>query len=144
MKNIFGKSAILFTFIALFAFTTGKKKEVGTWTGTDNGKVGSVVFDKDGYAAFVIDGQTLGGKSFTQGGIELSMKYEIDYDALPIQVDFIFFAAALDQEVARMKGIMKFEGKKTMMLALSFDAKGDSQRPDNFDDDNSITLEKTK
>jgi len=144
MKNIIGQFAVLFVLATLFAFTINQNQEVGTWTGTDDGKVGSVVFEEEGYAAFVIDGKTLGGKSFTQSGVELSMKYDINYDVTPIQVDFIFYSMTVEQEVARMKGILEFEGEKTMKLALNFDTEGANERPSDFDDENSVTLERVK
>lgn len=142
MKKNIENSLLLFLFIVLLSFTTDAGKEVGTWTGEDKGDVGSIVFDEGGYAAFVIDGQTMGGKSFMQNGKELSMKYEIDYQQTPIQIDFIFYLPTMQQEIARMKGIMEFEGENQMKLAINFSTNNNT-RPTHFNDDNSVIFNKT-
>ena len=51
---------------------------VGKWEGTSHGQRGMMNFDKNGYITFIMDNETMGGKKFTESGVELSMKYEFN------------------------------------------------------------------
>jgi len=56
------------TIIAAFVLSvTGLSQtdHVGLWTGVDHGEVGHIQLGADEYAFFVINGDTLGGKSFS-------------------------------------------------------------------------------
>ena len=81
----------LFTFfiIPLVLLTTSQKETiVGKWIGEDQNQIGYLIFDSEGYAAFEIDGQVMGGKEFYMKGKKGKMTYTINYNTTPIEVDF--------------------------------------------------------
>jgi uncharacterized protein (TIGR03067 family) len=115
----------------------------GKWEGVSEGEVGQMIFDKKGYITFINKGETVGGKKFTQDGIDMSMRYEIDDKKDPHTIDFIISMADEGSELARMPGIYKFVNAKTLIINMNF---GGEIRPVIFDetDKNQITLTKIK
>lgn len=122
----------------LFNTTTQKEDFVGKWIGDDQGEVGYIVFDNEGYAAFEVNGQVMGGKEFYMKGQKGKMTYTINYEASPIEVDFTL-TKVQSGESKKILGIAEFTDKDIMNFNISFDA----ERPSEFDE-NSITLKRVK
>jgi len=132
----------LFTFfiIPLFLLNTTSQKEdfIGKWTGEDQGEIGFIIFDDEGYAAFEVEGQILGGKEFFMNGKKGKMTYTINYETNPIEVDFTMTKIE-SGESKIILGIAEFTDKNTMTFDMTFD----TERPSEFGD-NSITLKRVK
>jgi len=132
----------LFTFfiIPFFLLNTTSQKEnfVGKWIGEDQSQIGYVMFDHEGYAAFEIDGEVMGGKEFYMKGQKGKMTYTINYDTNPIEVDFTI-TKIQSGEAKKILGIAEFTDKDVIIFDMSFDA----ERPTEFSD-NSITLKRVK
>ena len=133
------KIIVLFLCIPLlsFQFNKGVTDFVGKWTGEDNGQVGSIVFDEEGYASIEVGGEILGGKNFELNGKKGSMTYEINTNAKPIEVDFVIKIQETG-EVKKMFGIAEFKDKNNMIFALGFTG----VRPTEFNDNNAINLKR--
>lgn len=125
--------------IPLLAFKLDNevKDFVGKWTGEDNGQVGSIVFDEEGYASIEVGGEILGGKNFELNGKKGSMRYEINTKVKPIEVDFVVTIIETG-EVKKMLGIAEFKDKNNMIFALGFTG----VRPTEFNDNNAINLKR--
>ncbi|WP_458627544.1 hypothetical protein [Winogradskyella sp. PC D3.3] len=132
----------LFTFfiIPFFLLNTTSQKEnfLGKWIGEDQSQIGYVMFDHEGYAAFEIDGEVMGGKEFYMKGQKGKMTYTINYDTNPIEVDFTI-TKIQSGEAKKILGIAEFTDKDVLIFDMSFDA----ERPTEFSD-NSITLKRVK
>ena len=115
-------------------------KHLGKWEGVDKNKIGYISFDSEGYAAFEIDGQIVGGEKFEMQGMQFQMKYKIDYSITPVSLDIIMYSYHEKQELNRMKGILEFCEDGSMKMALDFSG---VTRPVNFDE-NSLILTKVK
>ena len=127
-------------FIALSSFKmVDQHKHEGVWKGVDKGEVGYVGLLPSGHAYFVIEGDTMGGKSFMVQGVEASMKYTVDYSTSPYNVDFRLYLAESDAPMVTMPGIFKFDANQNMVLCMSFKP-GD--RPTSFVEDQTIVLKK--
>ena len=127
--------------ISLFSFTLAKESNdfVGKWSGEDQGEIGFIIFDKDGFASFEIDGEIFGGKNFLLEGEKAEMSYEINNAVDPIQLDFILTKIDSGDQI-EVLCIAKFEDKDNMQFAINFE----NERPKNFDSDNSIKLKRVK
>jgi hypothetical protein len=143
MKNLFNIAFLLGISISLVSFTTPATSLVGKWKGEDDGEIGFITFDKEGYVAFITEGQTLGGKKYTMDGMVFDMYYETDDTVTPNTIDFIIKLHEGQVEVTRMTGIYKFVNNKTLLLNMNF---SEGERPALFDpeDPNQITLHKIK
>ncbi len=128
MKYIFAAS------LTLLLFLQTNDKHLGEWESDDGYDVGYLILDEEGYATLKADGQVMGGKSAIVGGVEAYMLYEIDYDSSPIEIDFIIHNLADDEEMGRLKGIMRFIDDNSLKLVLGFKGK----RPESFEDPNVI------
>ncbi len=140
MKNIL---VTLLSFLLLTSFTDSKTSLIGKWKGVDDGEVGFVTFDKDGYVTMEMEGGKMGGKKFDAGGVMASMTYEIDDTTDPMTIDFIIRLLDEGLEVGRLPGIYKFVNNKTLIINLNFDG---PERPTRFDpeDPNQITMSRVK
>lgn len=116
---------------------------VGKWKGEDNGEVGIINFDKDGYVSFTVGGELVGGKNYQAEGLTFDMFYETDDSVTPHTVDFIIKMDEGQIEVARMQGIYDLVDKKTLVINMKFDG---TERPAALDDasEDQITLKKMK
>jgi hypothetical protein len=116
---------------------------VGKWKGVDNGEVGVINFDKEGYVSFTIGGELIGGKNYQAEGLTFDMFYEKDDTVTPHMIDFIIKMDDGITEVARMEGIYALVDKKTLVINMKFDG---SERPTSLDDASvdQITLKKMK
>jgi len=115
-----------------------EEKLVGLWRGEDQGDVGYINFDPDGYAFFLIGGDTLGGRSFDLEGREASMTYNVNEKDTPKSIDFKIQVKDLDRTVRQFPGIIKFTEGGNLMLCLSFG--GGEARPTSFIEKDTITL----
>ena len=116
--------------IVLTSFTNKNDKHIGKWEGEDKGKIGSIDLGADGFATFDIGGRIIGGKSFESKEGLSRMIYQVNYDSLPIQIDFIMQDAETGAEQKRLRAIFEFLNDDQMKLAIHFDAKG---RPNSFE-----------
>lgn len=133
----------LFLTITLSSQITSAQSLVGKWKGEDNGEVGIIHFDKDGYVSFTVGGEHVGGKNYQAEGLTFDMFYETDDSVTPHKVDFIIKMDEGQIEVARMQGIYNLVDKKTLVINMKFDG---SERPAALDDtsEDQITLKKMK
>ena len=138
-KIILLLSILLITGTSLI--TAQDSRLTGKWTGLSEGERGIMTFDKDGYASFTIEGETIGGKKYKADGILMTMTYEYDDQVVPHTIDFVISTAEENIEIIRMKGIYKFVNDRTMIFNMKFD---DSERPLEFNkaDPNQIILTK--
>jgi hypothetical protein len=115
---------------------------VGNWKGEDDGEVGVINFDEDGYVSFTVNGEEIGGKQYKSEGLVFNMFYEINDAVTPHTMDFVIKMAD-DIEVGRMMGIYAFDGNETLIINMNFDG---GERPAALDEssDNQITLSKIK
>lgn len=134
------KYVFTFLIIPLFLLNSTSQKEdfIGKWKGEDQGEIGFISFDTEGYAAFEIEGQLMGGKEFYMNGQKGKMTYTINTKTSPIEVDFIL-TKVITGESKKILGIAEFLDKDTMNFNMSFDA----TRPSEFGE-NAITLKRVK
>ncbi|SDS00778.1 uncharacterized domain TIGR03067 protein [Formosa sp. Hel1_31_208] len=110
----------------------------GTWKGEDKGDIGFVTFEKDGYAFFEADGEKMGGREFMLEGEKAKMMYRLNTETNPIELDFeITFIETEDTRT--LLGILNFITEDKMTFAIGF---GGSERPTEFNDENSIIFER--
>lgn len=136
------KLLLVLILFPLLSFNSSKAEIniTGTWKGLDETKeIGYMIFDNDGFATIEVEGQTYGGKEFEMNNKKASMTYSINFDTEPIQVDFVI-SLFDSKEERRMLLIAEFKDEDTMILASNFN----SERPTEFNTDNSITLHRIK
>ncbi len=133
----------LFITITFSTQTISAQSLVGKWKGQDNGEVGVINFDKEGYVSFTVGGELVGGKNYQAEGLVFDMFYETDDSVTPHNVDFIIKMDEGQIEVARMQGIYTLVDKKTLVINMKFDG---TERPTALDDtsEDQITLKKMK
>ncbi|WP_411768562.1 hypothetical protein [Winogradskyella sp. A3E31] len=132
------KLLILLFLIPLLSFNSNQSEIsiIGKWQGVDEAReLGYMIFDNDGYATIEIEGVVYGGKEFEINGKTGSMTYSINSDIEPVQIDLIMTIMDSINQM-NMLFIAKFKDKNTMILASNFN----SERPFEFNSDNSITL----
>jgi len=115
-----------------------EKKLVGLWHGEDQGEIGYLKFEPDGYAFFIIDGDTLGGRSFHMEGMEGSMTYNVNEKDTPKSINFDTKLKNL-QEPKRLSGIIKFTENGELMLSIDF---GGGTNLKSFIEEDTVILEK--
>lgn len=132
-----------FIVITLSTQIVSAQSLVGKWKGEDNGEVGVINFDKEGYVSFTVGGELVGGKNYQAEGLTFDMFYETDDSVTPHQVDFVIKMDDGQIEVARMQGIYDLVDKKTLVINMKFDG---TARPTALDDssEDQITLKKMK
>jgi hypothetical protein len=125
--------------LSLTSFTLPSPSLVGQWKGEDDGEVGIISFDKEGYVSFTVNGEKIGGKEYTAEGLVFDMYYESDESVQPHKMDFVIKMHAGEMEVARMQGIYTFRDDNTLVINMKFDG---SDRPVTLDNDSDdqITL----
>lgn len=116
-----------------------KEKFVGKWLGEDQGQIGKLTFDNEGYASFEIQGEIFGGKEFVLNGRKGKMVYEINTDTNPIEVDFIVTLLDTGDE-KRLLCIANFIDPDTMQFAIDFTGDFGTKRPQEFNSENSIIM----
>lgn len=135
------KSLLIVILLPLFALNIqiNPNNFVGKWVGDDKNTVGTIIFDKDGYAAFEIDGQLIGGKEFVLHGKKGQMTYSINKETKPFQIDFTLTKLASGEQKTIL-AIAEFINADVINFAVSFD----NIRPTSFDDGNGIILTRDK
>ncbi|RAJ13450.1 hypothetical protein [Olleya aquimaris] len=113
---------------------------VGTWKGYDNGDIGYAIFDKEGYATFESNGESMGGKEFMMNDEKAQMTFILNKETQPMEIDFVITLLE-SGETQSLLGIIQFENKDKLRLGVGFDG-GD--RPLDFDEENSIYFERVK
>ncbi|MCK0115304.1 hypothetical protein [Gelidibacter sp. F63206] len=131
---------LIIVLIPFFAFNIQNNPEdfVGKRVGSDNNDVGAVIFEKDGYAAFEIGGQIMGGKEFVINGKRGQMTYSINKETRPIQIDFILTKLESGEQKTLL-AIAEFIEEDVINFALSFE----DIRPSSFDE-KSVILTRVK
>tara|TARA_R110000787_G_scaffold29800_1_gene80600 strand:- start:6948 stop:7370 length:423 start_codon:yes stop_codon:yes gene_type:complete len=139
--KIFKKTSIsLFLLAMLTSFTSSTEIYVGEWKGEDKGDAGTFLFSDDGYATFITNGKSMGGKSYMHDEVKASMKYEVNKKVTPFAIDFIIVQKKEKKELGRLKGLLKIINEEEMLLSIGF---GGAPRPENFEKD-VITLNRVK
>mgnify|MGYP000244677585 FL=1 len=135
------KLLLLLLIIPLTSFNSNNQTTdfVGKWLGDENGEIGYIIFDKEGYASFEIEGQVLGGKEFEMNGEKGKMTYKVNNNTDPIEVDFTLTKLETGEQ-KQLFCIAKFIDADSMMFAMSFD----EARPSNFDGDTTIILKRVE
>lgn len=137
------KQVFFLLFIAVLGACSGNnnRKLVGEWKGKDiKGKVNVLTFNKDNSVVWVADNRILGGESFEIEGTKGTLKYEVDYSKDPIGLDLVMQKSGEFNELARIKGIIRFISDTKMEYRLSFE--GRFTEFDSRDKDNTLILEK--
>jgi len=132
----------LFTFFIIPLFllntTTQKEKFVGKWLGEDQNEIGYLIFDNEGFAAFEINGEVMGGKEFIMKGQKGKMTYTINHKTKPIEVDFTLTKIETGDS-KKILAIAEFSDKNTLRFNMSFG----EVRPSEFTED-TITLKRVQ
>jgi hypothetical protein len=105
----------------LTAFAQPTPSLVGQWKGEDDGQVGIITFEKEGYVSFTINDEKVGGEDYTSEGIVFDMFYETDETVTPHTMDFVIKMDDDELEVARMLGIYHFTDDNTLIINMKFD-----------------------
>lgn len=135
MKKLF----LILLFVPLLSIAqTESSKLIGTWISDNSDDVGTINFFQNGYAGFEVDGQVFGGKEFTINGEKGSMTYEINTSTDPIQVDFIVTKLSSGKQKTLLC-IATFINDNTIKFNLNFE----DTRPEQFDEVNTIILNRT-
>lgn len=133
MKILKKLSFVLVTLMLLFSFTAPTGQHVGKWKGKDKGDIGFLTLTEDGFATFEFNGQTMGGKSYDHQGVNAAMKYTVNNGTTPTSIDFIIFDNRANEELGRLKGIIKMNSRNEMQMAMTFG--GGTGRPTDFTQD---------
>lgn len=143
MKSSPAYVLLLFIAFLLTSSSVHSQSLVGSWKGEDDGEVGVITFDKNGYVSFTINGESIGGKGYKAEGMVFDMVYETDDASVPHHMDFVIKMDDGSLEVSRMQGIYSFVDDKTLIINMKFDG---SERPQAFDSgsDDEIRLTKMK
>ncbi|MCB0372478.1 MAG: hypothetical protein KDD31_05685 [Muricauda sp.] len=130
---------LLFPIIAFLLLSynpsSDKSQLYGKWKGEDQGEIGYINFDPDGYAHFEIRGQIFGGKEFEYDGKMGTVTYKVSENVKPIQVDLILTILDTGEE-NRLLCIAEFLDENTMKFAINFQ----NQRPTAFTEENSLVF----
>jgi len=139
MKRIFLFPVSLAIAFCILSFTPPSPSLIGKWKGEDNGEVGIITFEKEGYVSFTINDEKVGGKDYESEGIVFDMFYETDETVTPHTMDFVIKMDDEEVEVARMLGIYHFVDDNTLIINMKFDG---STRPTMMDEESidQITL----
>lgn len=140
MKNL---ALLVLLGLLLTSFTGNKTSLIGKWKGIDEGEIGFITFDKEGFVTIEMNGESTGGKKFDAGGVMASMTYEVNESNDPMEIDFIISLLSDKTELGRLPGIYKFVNNKTLLINMNFDG---VERPTIFDpeDPNQIALSRVK
>lgn len=142
MKSFKNLSILILSLVFFCSFSLKDSPSyVGKWKGDDKGDVGYLTLSEDNYATFEFNGEIMGGKSFDHKGTSASMKYKVDTSYSPYRIDFVIIDNGNEDELGRLKGIVKMIESNKMRLALGF---GESERPTDFSEENSIYFDRHK
>jgi len=106
-----------------------KTRLIGNWYGGDgDGDNGYLKFYNDGIIRMISGGDTIGGYDYTQDGVKIEVKYEIDSYASPNQLDIVFYSGG--NSFGTMKGIVRFIDDDTFEFKLATEL--NDPRPSSF------------
>ena len=95
-----------------------KAKLSGQWYGGASGEEkGYMTFYNDDILKMVSGDETIGGYDFTQDGVKIDVKYELNSFNTPNQLDIVFYSKG--NAFGRMKGIIRFKDNDTFELKLA-------------------------
>ncbi|MCR9182540.1 MAG: hypothetical protein NXH73_06410 [Flavobacteriaceae bacterium] len=112
---------------------------IGKWNAEDESGFGSFTFDEEGYTIIETEGTILGGKKFERNGKEFSLKYKIDYNTNPIELDLTFTGLKDGQQLI-WYFILKINNQNEIVIARGMDGK----RPDSFIESDYIILNRVE
>ena len=133
--------AICVSFLLLAFTTTKDQRYVGKWKGQDQGDIGFLTLSEDRYATFQFEDGIWGGRKYKHGGIIASLKYKVNTNKTPSEINFIIWDKKKAIEVGRLRGIIKLNGDNEMQMAINFS--GSTSRPKDFSTNN-ITFKRVK
>ncbi|TDE44509.1 hypothetical protein E0I26_09095 [Flavobacterium rhamnosiphilum] len=107
---------------------------IGKWKGTDKGKTGYIIFEKDGTASIKIGDNILGGKDYYINGKKATITYSIDTTTKPINIDFIMHSEGYE-ETEKLSFIAEIIDDNSFKIET---VKENSPR--NFSENNSMLL----
>jgi hypothetical protein len=123
------------------SFTLPSPSLTGQWKGEDNGEVGIISFEKEGYVSFTINNEKVGGKGYQAEGVVFDMFYETDESVTPHHMDFVIKMVEGGVEIARMLGIYQFADDNTLIINMKFDG---SPRPTTWDENSDDQIQLTR
>lgn len=107
--------------LLIFSVHSQKKELIGTWEGNDEGVIGQMTFDKDGFVYVTIDDETIGGPSYNIDGTDVSVSYILDTLKSPYWLDIIVTLKSDHSQYELMLGIVEFSQDYTeMKICLDF------------------------
>lgn len=143
MKAVYSGLLFLF-FVSFSAFAPVfdlKNPHIGLWKSTEKGDVHYIKMDSAGYASFIFEKETIGGKLFNRDGVPACMKYKVNYAVVPHALDFIVYNKANNKEIDRMTGIFRFTKEGNLQICF-WDKSPD--RPTSFIESETITFTRDK
>lgn len=141
MKKLKSILLILVFSSFFFGFTHVDKRHIGKWQYNEDGEVGTFIFQENGYALMIMDGDTLGGESYLIDGEEYSLKYSVLYTKDPYYITLTMYFKNSGIRVSTMKGIFKYNENGDMVICLDSE---EGPRPTSFRKDDTATLKKIK
>ena len=130
MKTFIKISLLFLFFINCSAQQKPQKTNlVGSWIWTDYWENKSdFILTSDNYVSMSINGEFIDGKNFIvrggkNDGQKGELKYSINYDKNPIEIDFI--AIKDNEEKGRILGAIKPINENEFLMTMSFDGKRD-------------------
>ena len=130
MKTFIKISLLFLFFINCSAQQKPQKTNlVGSWIWTDYWENKSdFILTSDNYVSMSINGEFIDGKNFIvrggkNDGQKGELKYSINYDKNPIEIDFI--AIKDNEEKGRILGAIKPINEYEFLMTMSFDGKRD-------------------
>lgn len=121
-------SLILFTIFSNYVFAQ-KLNLAGNWTSIDYDKNKSdFILSEDNYVSMSVNGEFIDGKNYIikggkNAGQKGELKYTIDYDKNPVEIDII--AIMDDTEKGRILGTIKLINANEFMMIFSYNGKRD-------------------
>lgn len=157
MKNLLKITAFLFIMAAYATSAFAQNNIVGKWMDVSDGDTGIVIFDKEGFATVVINGEKMGGRSFEMEGLMTAcMTYEfVPAGNKTYKVNLYIKSASPDSIVLMTApGLIEFITPDKIKFAVNFeheqvgkisDAQMDALRPKDFKDpDETTTMTRVK
>lgn len=134
IKSLF----LILSVLILCSCTRINNNIVGIWKGESKGVKGSLVLDRTNHAILVYNDLHLGGENFiTRDGKKVECMYEIDLSKSPIWLDIVIYDRDINEEMKRLKGIVRFLNKNKIEYRVDFNG----SRFDDFDsEDTRVTI----
>lgn len=144
MKKQLFKSFIAFAILFFSSYAFAQQEHVGSWIGESKGRTNKMILEANNHAAFIIDGQVLGGGNFEKDGRKMECIYEINYDKNPMWLDIVILDFETKTEIARLKGILRFIDQDKIEYRVSFDNKKRYTKFNGKSDGDTIILDRLK